>query len=66
MFESNLTYIPSDERICSNCSHSEICKYKDDFTKTYNDIKKIGDDGEAYITVTIKCKHWNGRIHSIR
>lgn len=56
----------NESQHCNNCSHVEICKYKDDFTKIYNDIKQMDSDNGSFLNVVIRCKHWNGRIHSIR
>jgi hypothetical protein len=55
-----------EDRMCNNCNHSDICKYKEDFLETYDEIQNIGDEKEVFITVVVKCKHWLGKINNIR
>ena len=55
-----------EDRACGNCNHSEICKYKEDFINTYNEIKNVGKKSDVFITVIVKCKHWIGKINNIR
>lgn len=61
-----LNNVSIEDRACSNCNHSEICKYKEDFINTYNNIKDIGNKNNDFITVVIKCKHWIGKIINVR
>ena len=58
--------ISSDDRACTNCNHCDVCKYKDDFMKTYKDIQTIGSEKNLFITVFVRCKHWIGKIQNMR
>lgn len=58
--------VSSEDRVCSNCNHSEICKYKEDFINTFNEIKDVGEKNNIFLAVVVKCKHWIAGITNVR
>ena len=54
------------DKTCETCNHNKVCMYREEFQKAYDDIEKIGDRTNVFITVVVNCKHWVAGIQNVR
>ena len=47
-----------DNNTCSNCSHVEVCKYKDEFDKKIKEINAHGDPLLDLFQLSLNCKFY--------